>query len=272
VFLVVAASGPGIAAAEGQSNPPFLGITMAASQIGVQVEGVTADTGAERAGLAPRDVIVAMDGAPLPMTTTQSPVDLLIDKITAHNPGDEIVLKVLRNGGLRDITAVLSSRTDLMQRHVVGTELDLPAEDLDSELHLDHLDLTGRTTVVGWLSDEPNAHCADCMRVLDRIDRRLRKLAPVDGPHVLAITNASEDSAKRDREQVGATLPVLRVSHNDIEETLAIADPRRLAVTVSDCHGVAQFVAVVLPGADDEDAVVDEIVAAVEQGTHAQRR
>jgi hypothetical protein len=280
LFAAIAGTGSGVVAAEGQSNPPFLGITMDDSPMGgVLIVGVTADTGAERAGLERQDVIFAMDGVPLPNLTAspQNPVgqsarDVLIDRITAHAPGDSVALKVMRNGSLRDITAVLSSRTDLMQHHLVGTEVDVPTLDLDTHAALDHLDLEGRTTVVGWLYDDRNAHCSDCMKVLDRIDRRLRKLSPVDGPRVLAITNASEDNARRARDLDSPTLQVLHAEQTDIESTLAIADPRRLAITVSDCHGVAQFVAVVLPGADDEDAVVDEIVAAVEQATHPLRR
>ena len=50
-------------------------------------------------------------------------------------------------------------------------------------------------------------------------------------------------------------------------------DNKRVHLAVIDCQGVVRFVAPLWPGADDEDAVYDEVVAAVEQQTvaHASR-
>jgi hypothetical protein len=270
----------GLAAAEGMSNPPFLGITMQSNQVGtmfegVLIEGVTASTAAERAGFLKDDVIEAIDGqrfpdvqaSPTQNPTTPTPVDVLIDRIAAHTVGDEVTFRVRHNQHIRDVTAVLSSRTDVMQQHVVGTQLDVPVVDLDSGEALELGAQTGRTMIVGWTVREGAGRCSDCMRVLDKIDRRVRRLGAADGPRVMGLTNDSTDNVRHDRDQLGTTLPVLRADGHDIEQTLIVADTRRLAITVSDCHGIVKFVAVILPGADDEDAVIDEIVAAVEQAS-----
>jgi hypothetical protein len=86
------------------------------------------------------------------------------------------------------------------------------------------------------------------------------------------VTNDSADDVKSDRKLLGSSLPLLQTDRDVIQQTLAFADPRRLSITITDCHGIARFVAVILPGADDEDAVIDEVVAAVEQANHRTHR
>jgi hypothetical protein len=263
--LALALLMPRVAAAGGTSNPPFLGITMEAQAglAGVLIRGVTASTAAERAGFKEGDVIEAMDGqrfpdvqaSPTQNPTTPSSTDVLMERIAAHAVGDEVTFRVRHNQHTRDVTAVLSSRADVMQQHVVGTQLDLPVVDVDSNAALELGALTGRTTIIGWSVHDLLGRCSDW---------RVRKLG-VEGARVMGLTNDLSDNVRRDREMLGTTVPVMEADAHDIEQTLVVADARRLAITVADCHGIVKFVAVILPGSDDEDAVIDEIVAAVEQ-------
>ena len=59
---------------------------------------------AERAGLAPPDVVVAVDGAPV---ATMADLSLAVHR---HRPGDHISLHVVRNGWHRDADVSLAER------------------------------------------------------------------------------------------------------------------------------------------------------------------
>ena len=274
--FVLVIAGAATARADSQaSNPPFLGIEMQPSPAGVEIRKVTPNTGAARAGLEEGDVIVEIDQTAVPPLSQNGPsqLDFLSEHITAHNPGDEIHLRVIHGSGqLVDRTAVLSSRADLMQEKIVGHPLDVSVVDVDSDRSFNLADLTGRTTIVGWSFNADTLRCGDCARTLDRIDERFKKLALAEAPRILGVTNDTVDNVKADRKTLGSSLPVARVAGSDVERLLDFADPRRLSLTVIDCRGVAQFVAVILPGASDEDAVIDELVAAVEQANHRARR
>jgi hypothetical protein len=267
------------AVAEGTSNPAFLGIVMDDVGTGIKVDEVTPGTGADRAGLMEKDIIVAMDGAPLPTLQAssgnpagKSAVDILMGQITAHTVGDHVQLRVLRDGAFHDLTAVLSSRTDVMQQHLVGSGLDVTGVDLDSEATTDLGDLViGHTTVIGWtVRDKNNSRCLGCIGVLARLDQRLHQKSS-DAPRVVLVTSDRPDDVRRDRDEVARNMPVVVAEHKDIKRALELVDVRRLSVTISDARGEVQFVSLILPGADDEDAMIDEIVAAVDQANHRAR-
>nr|HEX4317194.1 PDZ domain-containing protein [Kofleriaceae bacterium] len=258
------------------SNPPFLGIEMSNGMTaGVLISKITPNTGAERAGLEAGDVVLEIDHTPIPPPSKTSPnsADFLSERITAHASGDEVVLRVIHDGRIVERTAVLSSRTDLMQQKIVGNPLDVPVVDVDSARDFNLDSLTGRTTIVGWsFRADGGQRCDDCARTLDHIDQRFKKLALADGPRILAVTNDTVDNVNLDRKALGSSMPTALVASDDATRTLEFADPRRLSLTVVDCQGIARFVAVILPGASDEDAVIDELVAAVEQANHRTRR
>ena len=85
----------------------YLGVTMApptGGQDGALVQEVASGSPADKAGLRPGDLVVAIDG--------QSVADYgeLGARIRAHKPGDKITLKVVRGGNETTITATLTQR------------------------------------------------------------------------------------------------------------------------------------------------------------------
>jgi S1-C subfamily serine protease len=82
---------------------PVLGVVTTPSADGVVVSGITANSGAEAAGIQDGDLIVAVDGKPI---TTQTELGAAI---RAHKPGDTIQVTYDRGGQKKTVTATLGS-------------------------------------------------------------------------------------------------------------------------------------------------------------------
>jgi putative serine protease PepD len=85
----------------------YLGVQMApptGNQDGALIQVVTPGSPAEKAGLQAGDLVVAVDGKAVATTNE------LGARIRAHRPGDEITLKVIRNGDETTISATLGQR------------------------------------------------------------------------------------------------------------------------------------------------------------------
>ncbi len=83
----------------------YLGLsTTAAPNGGAQIADVTAGAPAEKAGLTQGDVVTKVDGA-----TITKPEDIA-DAIADNKPGDQITMKVRRNGQERSLNVTLSDR------------------------------------------------------------------------------------------------------------------------------------------------------------------
>src|SRR5262245_13621011 len=87
--------------------PTYLGVVAEPAPGGVRVTRVTEDSPAAKAGLKADDVITAADKKPV------KNFDELGNAITAHKPGEKMVLSVLRDKKPLEITATLSERPDL---------------------------------------------------------------------------------------------------------------------------------------------------------------
>jgi putative serine protease PepD len=83
---------------------PYLGVTTAPAPQGAAIQAVTPGGPAEQEGLLTGDVIVGIDGQ-----TVDEPEDLT-DAVSAHRPGDEIEVEVIRDGERRTITVELDKR------------------------------------------------------------------------------------------------------------------------------------------------------------------
>lgn len=80
-----------------------LGIGIEDDADGVLVVSVSPGGGADQAGLETGDVITAMDGATLDSSAGSSPAELLIGQMANVDPGDAVVLTIVRDGESRDI-------------------------------------------------------------------------------------------------------------------------------------------------------------------------
>jgi hypothetical protein len=265
-----------IANAAPSSNPAFLGIKMQDHGMGCQVEGVTAGSAADDAGLREWDLILAIDGVRTPNCTS------LRTQIIANAPGHVVKLDVRRGTDKIMLQAPLSTRAEVLHRRLVGHSMastDVTDAD-DNKRSYDLAESRGKTTIIGWFMIE---RCAGCSNVFDRVNDGIKdRLKGGDAPFVLAVSpapprNFNAPIAARPilRKEFGFTTTVpLAVANDETFTELAIDDPERIHFMVIDCRGVVRFVAPVAPGSDDIDAAVDEVLAAAEQAEHSrtQRR
>lgn len=84
------------------SGRPLVGITVTENRSGLSVYSIAEGSGAENAGIQIGDLIVKADGVAI---NTSEKLNEIRDK---KAPGDTIVLTVIRNGELKDITVTLS--------------------------------------------------------------------------------------------------------------------------------------------------------------------
>jgi serine protease Do len=84
------------------------------AQSGAVVSEVVDGSPASRAGLRTRDIILAVDGRPLPRFRPDRVVVTYFDRlIAAHAPGDTLVLSVLRGSARVEVRAVLADEPKL---------------------------------------------------------------------------------------------------------------------------------------------------------------
>jgi S1-C subfamily serine protease len=134
--LTVLALGGSLAAAD-EEPKPWLGVYLGKAQVqtdeesiasrpgGVSVRAVVIDSPAADAGLRARDVVLAVEGAPV-FTTRE-----LIASIQRSGPGDWVTLSIQRGRSERDVTARLvekpSGEKFKIREGWIGTEtIDLP--------------------------------------------------------------------------------------------------------------------------------------------------
>jgi S1-C subfamily serine protease len=94
-------AGPGDFVAIGRRA--VLGIGIEDEENGVRVVGVTPGGGADRAGIETGDIVTAMDGAALDAGEGGSPSEVLIAQMDNVDPGDTVVLTIVRDGEPRDV-------------------------------------------------------------------------------------------------------------------------------------------------------------------------
>jgi putative serine protease PepD len=83
---------------------PYLGVTTAPAPQGAAIQALLPGGPAQREGLLAGDIIVGIDGRPV-----DEPEDVS-DAVSAHRPGDEIEVEVIRDGDRRTITIELDKR------------------------------------------------------------------------------------------------------------------------------------------------------------------
>lgn len=264
------------ASAAPASNPSFLGISMDSIGAVCVIRNVTNCSPAQDAGLRFGDGIVAIDGRPL-FDGVQAPCDALVDRITAHAPGDVTSFDVRRGERIATIRAVLSTRADVQHRCLVDQPIpSIEVVDLDDQRSYMLDEVRGTTTVIGWF---PIKKCSGCSNVFDRVSEDLAKKLGPENARVLGMTlyELDRDDKKvlptRAKTGFSSTVALAAASEKEYED-LSLREMNRVQFMVVDARGIVRFVAPIAPDSDDLEAAVDEVVAAAQQAEHArtQRR
>lgn len=256
---------PVVASAAPSSDPAFLGIGMNNGPGYCSINSITKASPAHDAGLQFGDMVVAIDGVP---TTSNTACTTLQMQIVSHKPGEAVKLDVRRGAQRLTIQATLSTRGDVLYRRFVGEPMEhTELEDIDNKKLSYDLADRGKTTIVGWFRLE---HCTNCARVFDRISDGLRtRLKNSDNPpSALAITAPSQRGDLTGVRKSFTSNVSIAVADSDTFDSLALNDAERISFMVIDCRGVVRFAAPIAPDADDLDAAVDDVLAAVEQAEH----
>lgn len=273
ISVVAVSASASSAGAAPASDPAFLGISMDDAPGFCSISNITPASPAQDAGLSFGDAVFAIDGVSIAGNGRTSPCTALTDQIVGHRPGDEIQLDVRRGGQRVQVRAVLSTRAEVLHRRFVGERMprtDLADVDNATVSH-DLGGQRGKTTIVGWFILE---RCTSCGRVFDRIADGIRSRLPdlERPPALLAVTAAApRDKLAGMRKSFTASV-ALAQAEPDVFEELALKDSQRISFMVIDCRGVVRFVAPIAPEADDLDAAIDDILAAVEQAEHLRTR
>jgi putative serine protease PepD len=82
----------------------YLGVQLTDATGGAGVAQLRGDGPASDAGLQVGDVVTAIDGKPVGGS------DALVGAVDGHEPGDEVTLKVRRDGRIRDVHVKLGTR------------------------------------------------------------------------------------------------------------------------------------------------------------------
>jgi hypothetical protein len=249
------------------SNPAFLGVGMHDAAGGggpCEIDTVTKDSGADAAGLRPGDVFVAIDG------NAVVNCNALVAHIQTREPGQTVKIDVRRGSGMGTtaITAKLHSRADVMRQRVVGQPLPLTTLVRVEDESTNTLSSRGKTTIVGWFDQ---SRCVGCETVFGSLEQWARNKSTRSSP-ISVVGATAGNPGKSVPENVEALKPYQRklevpllVADHQTFSDLAITDSDRIHFMVIDCRGVVQYVAPLLPDADDKTAVLDELFAATEQ-------
>ena len=111
----------------------------------VIISDVIEDTPAAEAGLAPNDLIIAVDGEPV------GEIEAFVDEMQSRQPGDEITLTILRNDEEIEVKVILAEHPDDPDKGYLGVlagtfvmmdELSFP-EGFDQDFEFEIPDLPG---------------------------------------------------------------------------------------------------------------------------------
>lgn len=241
------------------SNPAFLGIGMQdanpPSGGPCIVTEITRGSGAKAAGIQKGDFLTAIDDAGVPNC------DAVLRTVQGHQPGDTVKLHVVRGGRQLLREATLVSRDEIMRRRLVGQQI--MATDLytvDDERSLDLSALKGKTVIVGWFDARS---CAGCTAAFGQIAKWAR--AQGDPPTPIAVM-LGEPRDPKWAMPTGLDVPLALADQKTYEEVV-VPDRERINFMVIDGRGVVQYVAPIMPTADDAEASIDELFAATEQAS-----
>jgi hypothetical protein len=251
-----------------RSDPAFLGVGMSTGpNEPCRIDSVTKDSGAHSAGLRSGDIVKAIEGKQV------VDCNALVALIQEREPGDQVKVQLLRDGGDVTLTARLFSRAEVLRQRLVGHVL--PPTNIfkvEDQAEAD-LAVRGKTTIVGWF--DPS--CVGCTGVFAKIAQWSASKSTRTSPIVtLAATTMQHKSLGEavillKPEQRKLDVPMLVTDHETYSK-FTINDQKRMSFMVIDCKGVVQHIAPAKPDGEDLDAVLEELFTATEQASKLRGR
>jgi serine protease Do len=108
-------------------NRAFLGVVTEGNDKGAEIQSVTEESAAEKAGLKKGDVITNIDGKKI------DDMDDVTDAIHAHKPGDKVSITFLRDGKEQKVTAELGKWKGVKMNAVTFPRLN----NMNMDMHWD---------------------------------------------------------------------------------------------------------------------------------------
>lgn len=219
------------------SNRALLGVTTEQDAKGAEIQTVSKDGGAEKAGLKPKDIITKIDTKKI-----EGPDDLS-KEIRAHKPGDKVSVTFLRDGKEQKVTAELGKYKGInMKTYVPGQQyyrMEIP------DMNFDQLPrVQSRPRIQGqswsWSTGSPklglfvqDTEDGKGVKVIDVDEdgnaskagiREDDILTEVDGKSV----NSTDEVAKIVKESKDKTSVKIKLLRNGKTENVEVKIPRKL--------------------------------------------
>lgn len=248
-------------------DPPWLGIaySMTTGTVGLLVTNVFEDSPAIAAGLRVGDEIIEVDG----METPPYMGDLSA-VIAGHSVGDQMVVRVLRDGRgvtLRPVLANRVSEAELLHMQLVGRpppSFALVQPDDPEGDPIDDSIFAGRVGILAWF----HTSCVGCAALVNKIQPWVDTHRGAVGVVGLGgLEGQTQDQAVTTAKAVVGASPILLPVGIDIDAYLHygfVSNTGDKAIfVVVDRSGIIQM-ATVIP-ADADDSALDDVFAAAER-------
>ena len=257
--------------------PVWLGIQYSnAGAMGIPVEHVFEGTAAAEAGLLAGDEILELGQVRTQPGAQIAPI------IASMTVGEHVKMKVLRNGKIISLEAVMLPRADaeLIAKRLVGKPSpEITIKVPDQGHGEDVVDLVTLHHKVALLAFFPDS-CDGCASVVSALGpwaaRHTRDPLVVIGAMPTPALDGLRAYLARNPivVPVGAIPPVNDGEHGDQWSSAFFADPSAPAVTfvVIDGEGIVQMATIVPSGADAGGAAIDDVEVAAERALKALKR
>jgi len=264
--LVVACASVAHPARGDDKVPVWLGIQYSTQgAVGIPVGHVYEGSAASEAGLVPGDEILEINGVRTPPGTDLRPI------ITPMKVGEKVKLKVLHNGKLATLDAIMLPRADgeIVQRRLVGK----PAPEMSITRASDgaQIDLAAMKGKVAVLAFFPPS-CDTCASIVSALGP-WAQAHDRDPVLVLGATPIGEVAGlKAFLTRNPIVVPVGAMPEtNPNEDSPFFADPHAEAVTfvVIDGKGVVRLASILTPDSTDE---LDDVCVAAERALKQLKR
>lgn len=217
-------------------NRPMLGVVTEGNAKGAEVQSVSKESAAEKAGLKKGDIITRIENKKIEST------DDVTETVRAHKPGDKINITVLRDGKEQKLTAELGKWKGIQMNAI-----NLPnLKELELLRTIDNMPTPPQPPTMIWRDGEPlfGGRPRLGMSIQDTEDGKGAKVLDVDGDSNASkagiqkndiiteidgtAVNSADEVARIMRQKSTATSVRLQVLRNGKTQTIEIKTPRKL--------------------------------------------